>query len=93
MIALRLVIATDIVVSAALKPHELQRTVQLLAYRKALRKQLLQLIKNRTHVVRHAPTLRITSDPDDNRFLAQEPLHATVDLPNAPHWLPRPDHA
>jgi len=96
MIPLRLVVDTNIVVSAALKPDGLQRTVLLLAItkparlyitdaimseyrevlarprmkiRKGLQQQLLQLVRNRSNVVKPARTLQITSDPDDNKFL------------------------
>src|SRR5215831_18734551 len=96
MIPLRLVIDTNIVVSAALKPDGLQRTVLLLAtakpatlyvseailaeyravlarpelkIRKGLRQQLLQLIASRSHSVKPARVLKVTKDPDDNKFL------------------------
>ena len=93
---LRLVIDTDVLISAALKPEGLQRTTFLLAttkparlygtrpileeyadvlsrpelrIRKALRLQLLQLIKNSSHVVVPSRRLEVCSDPDDNVFL------------------------
>ena len=96
MIPLRLVIDTNIVVSAALKPDGLQRTVFLLAItrparlyvshgilaeyqdvlsrpeleiRKALRQQLLDLIRKRAHLVNPARTVRIADDPEDNKFI------------------------
>lgn len=96
MIALRLVIDTNVVVSAALKPEGLQRTVLLLAMskparwyvssaimteyatvlarpefriRKGLRRQLLQWIKNRTHIVVASRLPSITRDAADNIFL------------------------
>jgi len=96
MIPLRLVIDTNILISAAIKPAGLQRTVLLLAMtkparwyvsrsileeysdvlarpelkiRKSLRRQLWQLIKNRTHLVATTRHLEVTSDPDDNIFL------------------------
>ena len=96
MIPLRLVIDTNIVVSAALKPDGLQRTVLILAltkpatlyvteailaeYRDVLhrprfdiskgrRRQLLQLIANRSRSVRPARIPQVTSDPDDKIFL------------------------
>jgi putative PIN family toxin of toxin-antitoxin system len=96
MIPLRLIIDTNIVVSAALKTDELQRTVLLLAItkparlyvtdailaeyrevlrrpelriRKGLRRQLLQLIRNRSYVVTPPRALRVTKDPDDNKFV------------------------
>jgi uncharacterized protein len=96
MLPLRLVIDTNVLVSAALKPTSLQRTTFLLAIskparlyvsqpilaeyaevlarpelriRKGLRLQLLQLIKNHSHLVAPSRTLEITSDPDDNIFL------------------------
>src|SRR5271169_5224844 len=96
MIPLRLVIDTNVLISAALKPAGLQRTVLLLAItkparlyvsrpilteydtvlarpalriRKGLRQQLLQLIKNHSHIVTPTRRLEVTSDPDDNIFL------------------------
>jgi uncharacterized protein len=96
MLPLRLVIDTNVLVSAAIKPAGLQRTVLLLAMakparfyvsapileeyrdvlgrpelriRKGLRSQLLQLIRNRSHLVAPARRLEITRDPDDNIFL------------------------
>ena len=96
MIPLRLVIDTNVVVSAALKPEGLQRTVLLLAMtkpvrwyvsdpilseyttvlarpelkiRKTLRQQLLQLIKNRAHVVTPSRLVQVTPDPADNIFV------------------------
>lgn len=96
MIPLRLVMDTNILVSAALKPEGLQRTVLLLAItkparlyvspdilaeyrevlarpefhiRKGLQQQLLDLIRNRSHVVSPDRTLDVTKDPDDNKFL------------------------
>jgi len=96
MIPLRLIIDTNIVVSAALKPEGLQRTILLLAItkparlyvtdailaeyrevlrrpelriRKGLRRQLLQLIRNQSYVVTQPRALRVTKDPDDNKFV------------------------
>jgi putative PIN family toxin of toxin-antitoxin system len=96
MIPLRLVVDTNIVVSAALKPDGLQRTVLLLAMtkparlyvsdailseyrevlwrpelriRKALRQQLLQLISNHSQLLIPPRPLRVTKDPDDDKFL------------------------
>jgi uncharacterized protein len=96
MIPLRLVVDTNITVSAALRPDGLQRTVLLLALtkparlyvseailaeyrevlsrlelqiRKGLRRQLLQLIRNRSHMVTPWRTIQATKDPDDNKFL------------------------
>lgn len=96
MLPLRLVIDTNVLISAAIKPAGLPRTVLLLAItkparlyvsrpildeyskvlarselkiRKGLRRQLLQLIKNHSHVVAPTRRLEIASDPDDNRFL------------------------
>jgi putative PIN family toxin of toxin-antitoxin system len=96
MIPLRLVLDTNIIVSAALKPDGLQRTVTLFALtkparlyvstailaeyrevlsrpelqiRKGLRQQLLQLIRSHSHSVAPSHSLRVTSDPDDNKFL------------------------
>jgi len=96
MIPLRLVVDANIVISAALKPDGLQRTVLLLAItkparlyvspailteyrdvlsrpelhiRKGLRRQLLQIIKSRSHTVTPAWHLQVTSDLGDNIFL------------------------
>ncbi len=96
MIALRLVIDTNIVVSAALKPDGLQRTVLLLAVtkparlyvteallaeyqevlarpefkiRKALRQQLIQLIRKRAQQVNPVRVLQVAKDPDDDKFM------------------------
>lgn len=96
MIALRLAIDTNVLVSAALKPDGLQRTTFLLAItrpgrlyvsphileeyadvlsrpelsiRKGLRLQLLQLIKNQSHLVTPSRRIEVTSDPDDNIFV------------------------
>jgi putative PIN family toxin of toxin-antitoxin system len=96
MISLRLVIDTNVVVSAALKPEGIQRTVVLLAMtkparwyvtnailaeyaavlarpelkiRRGLRRQLLQVIENRTNMVTGSRLPQITSDPDDNIFV------------------------
>lgn len=96
MLPLRLVIDTNVLVSAAIKPAGLQRTVLLLAmtkparwyvsraifdeYREVLarpelrirkgpRRQLLQVIKNRSHSVAPTRHLEVTKDPDDNVFL------------------------
>ena len=96
MLPLRLVLDTNVIVSAALKPLSLQRTALTIALTKPARlylsrpvldeyaevlarrelgirpgakNQLLQLIRNRGHLV--TPTRRIHSaaDPDDNIFL------------------------
>ena len=96
MLCLRLVLDTNVIVSAALKAESLQRTTFLLAItkparfyvsasileeysdvlsrpelriRKGIRLQLLQLIKNHSHVVMPSRRLGIASDPDDNIFL------------------------
>lgn len=96
MIPLRLVVDTNIFVSAAIKPDGLQRAVVNLALakparlyvsaeiiaeyrgvlsraelgiRKSLRRQLLDLIEARAHVVRPAQQLQVTKDPNDNMFL------------------------
>ena len=96
MLPLRLVIDTNVVISAALKPEGLQRTTFILAItkparlyvsqpmlaeyadvlsrpelkiRKGLRRQLLQLIRNRSNLVVPSRRLEVSSDPDDNRFL------------------------
>jgi uncharacterized protein len=96
MIPLRLVLDTNILVSAALKPDGLQRTILLLAVtpparlyvsdaifieyravlarpelriRKGHQRQLLQLVRNRSHSVTISRPLQATKDPDDNKFL------------------------
>jgi putative PIN family toxin of toxin-antitoxin system len=96
MLPLRLVIDTNILVSAALKPEGLQRTVFLLAItkparlyvsppilleyrmvlsrpelriRKGLRRQLLEFVKNHTHVVFPSHSVQAASDAGDNIFL------------------------
>ena len=96
MLPLRVVLDTNVVISAALRPYGLQRTVLLLAltkpgrmyvsqeilaeYRNVLarptlrivkgrQQQLLQLIKNRAHVVRPPYRLEVARDPEDNKFL------------------------
>jgi uncharacterized protein len=96
MIPLRLVVDTNIIVSAALKSEGLQRTVLLLAItkparlyvsepilaeyrevlarpefqiRRGLQQQLLQLIKNHSHLVRAVHALRVATDPGDDKFL------------------------
>jgi uncharacterized protein len=96
VLALRIVIDTNIVVSAALKEDGLQRTVLLIAVTKparlyisapiveeysrvlarpslriprGLRQQMLQLIKNRSHIVVPKQHLEAALDPDDNMFL------------------------
>src|SRR5487761_718578 len=96
MFPLRLVIDTNVLVSAVLKPDGLQRTTFLLAItkpgrlyvslpvleeyaevlsrselsiRRGLRLQLLQLIKNRGHLVTPSRHTEVTSDPDDNIFV------------------------
>jgi uncharacterized protein len=97
MISLRLVVDTNVVVSAALKPDGLQRTVLVIALtkparlyvteeilaeyrkvlarpelkiRKGLQQQLLQLIKNGTHLVRSPRAVQVARDPDDDKFTA-----------------------
>lgn len=96
MLPLRLVIDTNVVISAALKPEGLQRTALILAVtkpalfyvshpilkeyadvlsrpelaiRKGIRQQLLQLIKNHSHIVRPSRRLEVCTDPDDNVFI------------------------
>jgi putative PIN family toxin of toxin-antitoxin system len=96
VIPLRLVIDTNVLVSAALKPEGLQRTTLLIALtkparlyvsllilqeyndvlarpelkiRKGLRLQLLQLVRNRSHIVVPRRRLEVATDPDDNIFL------------------------
>lgn len=96
MLPLHLVIDTNVLVSAAIKPAGLQRTVLLVALakparlyisppvleeyrdvlarselqiRKGLQRQLLQMIRNRSHTVVPPRWLEVTRDPDDNIFL------------------------
>ena len=96
MLPLRLVLDTNVVVSAALKPEGLERTTLVLAItkparlylsrsileeyrevlsrpelkiRKGLYRQLLQLIRNRSHMVEPARRLKVARDPDDDKFL------------------------
>ena len=85
MLALRLVVDTNVLVSAALKPESLQSTVFLIAiskparlyvsqpilteYADVLARRELQLIRNRSTVVVPRYSLEVTSDPDDNRFI------------------------
>jgi uncharacterized protein len=96
MIPLRLVVDTNIVVSAALKPEGRGRTVLLLAItaparlyvshvilteyrevlsrpefqiRKGLRRQLLDLIRQRAHLVKPVRRVQVTQDPEDNIFI------------------------
>jgi putative PIN family toxin of toxin-antitoxin system len=96
MLPLRLVIDTNVIISAALKPESLQRTTFLIAVtkpcrlyvsqpileeygdvlsrpelgiRKGVRLQLIQLIKNNSHMVAPARRLKVAGDPDDNMFL------------------------
>ena len=96
MLSLRLVIDTNVLVSAALNPEGLQRTTFVLAFtkpahlyvsllvleeyagvlsrphlhmRRGDRLRLLQLIKNRCHIVAPTRRLDVCIDPDDNKFL------------------------
>jgi putative PIN family toxin of toxin-antitoxin system len=96
MLPLRLVLDTNIVISAAIKPEGLQRTVLLLALtkpaqfyvtrpileeyrdilarpelkiRRGLQQQFLQLIKNRSRLVKPSRLPQLTADSDDNMFL------------------------
>jgi putative PIN family toxin of toxin-antitoxin system len=96
MLSLRLVMDTNVLISAALTPEGLQRTTLLLAItkparfyvsrpileeyaevlsreelaiRRGIRQQLLQLIKNHSHVVNPSRRLAVASDSDDNIFL------------------------
>jgi len=96
MIPLRLVVDTNIVVSAALKPDGLQRTVLLLAIikparlyvsnailveyqdvlsrlefqiRKGLRRQLLDMIRKRAHLVNPVRAIQVANDPGDDKFI------------------------
>ncbi len=96
MLPLRLVIDTNILVSAALNPGGLQRTTLLLAItkparlyvtlpileeyagvlmrphlkvKKGERLRLLQLIRNRSHIITASRRLAVASDPDDSMFI------------------------
>jgi uncharacterized protein len=94
MLPLKLVIDTNILVSAALKPDGLQRTVLVLAItkparlyvteavlaeyrvlsrpelkiRRGLRKQLLQLVRNRAHLVSPAHAPQVARTPATTSF-------------------------
>jgi uncharacterized protein len=96
MLPLRLLIDTNVLISAALKPEGLERTALILAVtkpalfyvshpilkeyaevlsrpelaiRRGIRQQLLQLIKNHSHIVTPTRRLEICSDADDNVFV------------------------
>jgi predicted nucleic acid-binding protein len=76
MIPLRLVLDTNIIVPARLYVNEaiIAEHASVLArpdlkIRKALRQQLLQLIKSRGYRVAATKRLQVTPDPDDNIFL------------------------
>jgi len=96
MLPLRLVIDTNVLISAALKPEGLQRTALILAVtkpalfyvshpilkeyadvlsrpelaiRKGIRQQLLQLVKNHSHLVTPSRRLEVCTDRDDNVFI------------------------
>ena len=96
MLPLRLVIDTNLLISAALKPEGLQRTALILAVtkpalfyvshpilkeyadvlsrpelaiRKGIRQQLLQLVKNHSHLVTPSRRLEVCTDRDDNVFI------------------------
>ena len=96
MLALRLVIDTNVLISAALNSDGLQRTTFLLAItkpgrlyvstpileeyadvlsrpelsiRRGLRLQLLQLVKNHSHLVVPSRKIEVTGDPDDNIYI------------------------
>ncbi len=96
MFPVRLVLDTNVIISAAPKGDGLQRTVLVVAltkparlyvsnailaeYREVLarkefkirrgdRLQLLQLIKNKSHLVTPTHKIQAASDPDDNMFL------------------------
>jgi putative PIN family toxin of toxin-antitoxin system len=96
MLPLRLVIDTNVLVSAALKAESLQRTTFVIAITrparfyvsrpileeyadvlarpelsisKGLRQQFLQLIRNRSYLVRPVRRIDVTSDADDNKFV------------------------
>ena len=93
---LRLVLDTNVLVSAVLKRQSLQRAVftfslskavrlcvsesilfeyeavlsrEELGIRRGERLQMLQLIRNRSHVVIPRYRLQVSLDPDDNKFL------------------------
>jgi predicted nucleic acid-binding protein len=80
MLALRLVIDTNVLISAAIKPAGLQRTVLLLAITKPaslyVSRSILEeysevLARPELKIRKVAPTrqLEVTGDPDDNVFL------------------------
>jgi uncharacterized protein len=81
MLPLRLVLDTNVVISAALKPARLYVSEAILAeygtvlarpewrIRRGLRMQFLDLIENRARVVSPTRLVRACSDPDDDKFL------------------------
>jgi putative PIN family toxin of toxin-antitoxin system len=96
MLALRLVLDTNILVSAALKPEGLERTTLVVALTKPARLyvsdsvleeyarvltrrdlgirrseqlRLLELVRDRGHLVRPSRRVDAAGDPDDNKFL------------------------
>jgi putative PIN family toxin of toxin-antitoxin system len=96
MLHLRLVLDTNVVVSAALKPDGVQRTVLLLALtrparlyisvavmaeyqdvlarpelriRKGIQRQLIDLIEQRSYLVKPSRSLQAATDPGDNIFV------------------------
>jgi putative PIN family toxin of toxin-antitoxin system len=96
MLALRLVLDTNVLVSAALKPEGLERTTLLVALTKPARLyvsasileeyarvlarrelgvrrgeqlRLLDLVRNRGHLVRPSRRVEAAGDPDDDKFL------------------------
>ena len=117
MLPLRLVVDTNVLVSAALKPEGLQRTALVLAVtkparfyvshpileeyadvlsrqelgiRKGVRQQLLQLIRNHSHIVTPVRRLQVASDPDDNRFLeCADAAHADYLITGNQRHFPR----
>jgi putative PIN family toxin of toxin-antitoxin system len=117
MLPLRLVLDTNIVISAAIKPEGLQRTVLLLALtkpaqfyvtrpileeyrdilarpelkiRRGLQQQFLQLIKNRSRLVKPSRLPQLTADSDDNMFLeCADAAGADYLITGNPHHFPR----
>jgi putative PIN family toxin of toxin-antitoxin system len=119
MLPLRLLIDTNILISAALKPGSLPNTALVitltkparlyispailaeyrtvlarpeLRIRKGLRRQLLQLIESRAHLVTPIKKLAAAHDPDDNRLIecadaARADYLITVNLRHfPPYW-------
>lgn len=61
-----------------------------LKIRKGLRRQVLQLIQNRSHIVMPSRPLQVTRDPDDNMFLeCADAARADYFVTGNPRHFPR----